>query len=323
MNTHTEPGAWHNLPQPSQQTKRLGMAPAFTTVKSTFISGGVQCAATLRVPLDHQSEPLPAILMVHGWGGIQKGMTKHFYEHFVQLGYAVMTFDYPGWGDSAGLPRNRINPWQRVRDADAALAHLKSSPWVDAGKIVLWGSSFGGGHVVDLAAQHPDLMGAIAQIPVLDGLSAVRAVPTLRLLRFLAYGCADMLVGPVYMPVLAPPGKFATFSSDGGYAALLQSEKEDNHVYDNRVAARSVFNVAFYRPIKRIKDIRVPILLIGAKEDSIAPFSERKIQKISNPNVQTRVLDANHFTPYFKPVVDANLAIQAPFLTHLLKQHNL
>lgn len=291
-------------------------------IKSTFISGGVQCAATLRVPSSEQGMPAPAILMVHGWGGIQKGMTRHFYESFLQQGYAVMTFDYPGWGDSAGLPRNRINPWQRVRDADAALTHLKSSPWVDASRIVLWGSSFGGGHVVDLAAQHPDLMGVIAQIPVLDGLSAVRAVPTLRMLRFLAYGCADFLAGPVYMPVLAPPGKFATFSSDGGYSALVQSEKEDSHVYDNRVAARSVFGVAFYRPIKRIKSIRVPTLLIGAKQDSIAPFLEQKIQRLNNPNVQTRLLDANHFTPYFKPVVDANLAIQVPFLNSLLEKQS-
>lgn len=291
---------------------------SMTTIKSTFTSAGVQCAATLRVPSDHQGLPLPAILMVHGWGGIQKGMTRHFYERFLELGYAVMTFDYPGWGDSAGLPRNCINPWQRVRDADAALAHLKSSPWVDAGSIVLWGSSFGGGHVVDLAAEHPDLLGVIAQIPVLDGLAAVRAQPPLRMLRFLALGCVDLTFGPVYMPVLAPPGKFATFSSDGGFEALLQSEKEDMHVYDNRVAARSVFYVAFYRPIKRIKHIRVPTLLIGATDDAIAPFFEKKIQNANNPNVQTHMLKANHFTPYFKPTVDVNLGLQAPFLQMLL-----
>ena len=303
-----------------QRALRPAVTPSFNTIKSTFTSAGVACAATLRVPSDHQGQALPAILMVHGWGGIQKGMLRYFYERFLQLGYAVMTFDYPGWGDSAGLPRNRINPWQRVRDADAALAHLKSSPWVDAGKVVLWGSSFGGGHVVDLAAQHPDLLGVVAQIPVLDGLAALRAVPTLRMLRFLAYGCADLLVGPVYMPVLAPPGKFATFSSDDGYEALLRSEKEDGHVYDNRVAARGVFNVAFYRPIKRIKNIRIPTLLVGATQDVIAPFAEHKIQKINNPHVQTRLLEANHFSPYFKPAVDANLAIQVPFLAKLLKK---
>src|SRR5690554_7501751 len=91
-----------------------------------------------------------------------------------------MTFDYRGWGESEGVLRNAINPKQRVRDANAALEHLKSFPEIDSKKIVLWGSSFGGGHVIELAAEHHDLLGAIAHVPMLNGMLAVRAVPPLR-----------------------------------------------------------------------------------------------------------------------------------------------
>ena len=59
--------------------------------------------------------------MLHGWGGIQDALTVSYYEEFTRAGYAVMTFDYRGWGDSAGLPRHVISARQRVADGDAAL----------------------------------------------------------------------------------------------------------------------------------------------------------------------------------------------------------
>ena len=141
------------------------------TLKSTFTAEGALCAATLYVPQDARpDQELPAILMLGGWGSIQRAMTSSFTHSFVEAGFAVMEFDYPGWGDSGGFPRQGINPWRRTRVADTALAHLKSQPMVAAHQITLWGASFGGGHVVDLATQHPELKGAIIQVPMLDGL---------------------------------------------------------------------------------------------------------------------------------------------------------
>ncbi|MGP3791605.1 alpha/beta hydrolase [Pseudomonas sp. B392_1p] len=99
--------------------------------RTGFYSEGVWCAATLHRPADNSQQARPAILMVHGWGGIQNALTVPFYEEFTRVGYVVMTFDYRGWGESAGLPRQTISVRQRMRDADAALAFLKSHPSID------------------------------------------------------------------------------------------------------------------------------------------------------------------------------------------------
>lgn len=294
----------------------------FESRKSAFLSAGVSCAATLMLPANHDGRPLPSILLVHGWGGVQNALTPPFYEEFTRAGFAVMSFDYPGWGESGGLPRNDISPKQRLLDANAALAHLKTLPAVDANRIVLWGSSFGGGHVVELAADHPELLGAIAQVPMLDGMAAVRAVPLLRLLRFGAYALADLMKSgdPIYLPVVSEPGEFGSMDRDDAHKALTMAMAATGLPYDNRVTARSLLTMGPYRPAKRLKDIRVPTLIVGGTRDTVAPFNPRNIQKINNPCLQVRSIDAHHFEPYFEPAFSALIEYELQFLRSLVNR---
>ncbi len=292
---------------------------AVRIAKSMFVSKGVRCAATIHLPSDTPKRRFPAILMVHGWGGVQGALTAKFYERFIEAGFAVMSFDYAGWGESEGPIRNAINPWQRLRDAEAALAHLKSQPEIDSDAIVLWGTSFGGGHAIDLAAKHPELLGVIAQVPMLDGLAAVSATPFLERLRLGAYAIADLLrvKGPVYIPIVSPPGKLSTMSRDGAYDAMLEGVKDLELDYDNRVTARSILTMGFYRPFKRLKQLRIPTLLVGADEDTVAPFVAAKIRQHANALISIQHLSANHFEPYFEPALTQNLSYQLEFLRTL------
>ena len=293
--------------------------------RSTFRANEVECAATLRLP--EGAGPFPAILMVHGWGGVQDALTLPFYEPFNQAGFAVMTFDYSGWAKSEGTPRNVINPWQREREVEKALEHLRAQPDIDPDHIVLWGTSFGGGHVVRTAAKHPELLGAVTQVPMLDGMAAVKAVPPLRMLRFGLYALADLIRGnknPVYVPVVAPPGEWASMDRDGaaeamqnGLQDLLEAEGPEAATYDNRVAARSLLTMGAYRPFKSLKQVKIPILVVGATRDTVAPFVERKIRALNNPNIKIEKIDANHFDPYFDPALSTNLGYQLAFLRGL------
>lgn len=294
---------------------------------SSFRVDDAECAATLRLP--EGAGPFPAILMVHGWGGVQDALTLPFYAPFHRAGFAVMTFDYSGWAKSEGSPRNVINPWQREREVEKALEHLRAQPEIDADRIVLWGTSFGGGHVVRTAAKHPELLGAITQVPMLDGMAAVKAVPFFRKLRFGLYAFADLVRGrktPVYVPVVAPPGEWASMDRDGAAEAmqkalqdLLRAEGPEAATYDNRVAARSVLTMGLYRPFKTLKQVKIPMLIVGATRDTVAPFVEDKIRALDNPSITLEKIDANHFDPYFDPALSTNLGYQLAFLQSLSK----
>jgi len=288
------------------------------SIKSTFQAEGALCAATLHLPPDATPQaPLPGILMVGGWGSVQKALTSSFVHRFVEAGHAVMEFDHPGWGASGGFPRQGINPWRRRRVTDTALAHLKAQPWVAAERIVLWGTSFGGGHVVDVAAQHPELQGAIVQVPMLDGLAATLSMSPWRQLQFSALGLVDALLpgAPLCVPTLAPPGGFGTMDRDRAWDAMERALAAlPGHRYDNRVAARSTLTMPFYRPWKRLGQVRVPLLIVGATRDTVAPFVADKVARVGNPQVQVIEVDADHFDPYFEPVFPQVLRHQLAFL---------
>jgi hypothetical protein len=70
-----------------------------------------------------------------------------------ELGVSVFLFDYRGYGRSQGRPSEEGT----YRDAEAALAYLRSRGDVDAKRIVYFGRSLGAGVAVELAAREPPL----------------------------------------------------------------------------------------------------------------------------------------------------------------------
>lgn len=290
-------------------------------IKSTFVSEGDTCSAMLHIAAGSEGKARPGILMVGGWGSVQQALTHSFVSRFVAAGYAVMEFDFPGWGLSGGWPRQDINPWRRVRAANDALAHLKSQPQVEAHRILVWGTSFGGGHVVDLAAEHPDLQGAIIQVPMLDGLTTLRAVPLRRMLQIVGLGVADLLKpgASLTLPTVARQGEFGTMDRDHAWDALqLGLAAHEGAKYVNRVTARSTLTIGFYRPWTRLRNVQIPLLMVGATHDTVAPFVEDKVRRVANPNIRVQQIHADHFDPYFEPVFPEAIAPQLAFLREIL-----
>ena len=287
-----------------------------------FKSQGANCAATLHVPDSGDNAPYPTIVMVHGWGGTQLLLVTPFIEAFNDAGFAVLTFDYPGWGDSEGEPRHTINPWKREQVVERAIAHVRTLEGVDDRRIILWGTSFGGGHVVKIAATHPELYAAIAQVPMLDGLRAVTAVPAPRMLRFGLDMVRDFasLGRTHYIPIIAPKDEYASMDRDGAWRIDAWIASHLDAEYDNRVSAASLATMGFYRPFKQLKSIRIPTLIIGATRDTVAPFDQRRVAAQASDSVTIKTIDANHFDPYLPPWYETNIGLQLDFLRALVPQ---
>ena len=73
-----------------------------------------------------------------------------------------MTFDPVGFGESAGEPRGRYDPYAVIDDYAAAVNHLLTRPDVDPERVGIVGICMGGGHAVSLGARDKRLKAVVS-----------------------------------------------------------------------------------------------------------------------------------------------------------------
>ena len=286
-----------------------------------FASGKERCAAWLYLPegasADHQ---VPIIVMAHGLGGVRRARLDAFAERFCAAGYACLVFDYRHFGDSTGMPRELLRvPLQR-EDYHAAIAHARTIPEVDPERVVLWGTSFSGGHVIVTAAEDPRVVAAIAQCPFTDGMASVLAINPIVSAKLTALATQDAALaasgkGLVRVPLVGAPGETALMTAPDakpGYEAVLAAAGYD---VPTGMAARVVFDVLRARPGAKAKDVVCPIMFAVCKPDSVAP-SKATVRHVSKaPKGEIKMYDAGHFDIYLGDDFEQVVADELDFLS--------
>jgi len=136
----------------------------------------------------------PAVVLVHGSGGIYKAMLDYWPKQFNAAGYAVLSLDLFGPRGATGveLDNSKVPFAADVADVYSALRVLATHPRVDAQRIALMGFSRGGTATLRAALQR---VAASQGLP--DGLRYAAFVPTY------AGGCAGVF------RVVVKPGVFS------------------------------------------------------------------------------------------------------------------
>lgn len=287
----------------------------------SFDSHGDTCAAWLFLP-DGVSNP-PVVILGHGLGATREMRLDAFAERFARAGIAALAFTYRHFGDSTGQPRQLLSIKRQLADWDAAIAHVKTRSDVDGTRIAVWGSSFGGGHAVVVAARHPELRAAVAQCPFTDGVASARALGPVGTLRLLPTVGRDLLAmatrrAPVLITVAGAPGEKALMTAPDalpGYLALVP----DDGTFVNEVAARVAPTITRHRPGKSAKHVKVPILFCICDHDSVTPPEETLAYARTAPRAEIKRYDAGHFDIYLGAPFEAVVADQTDFLTRHLE----
>ncbi len=142
----------------------------------TFYSEGVKLAGDLFLPADLvPGERRAGIVLCHGYTGVRTIYLPDNARVLAEAGYVVLNFDYKGWGDSEG-PKTRLAPHSRVADVQAALSFLGAQPEVDAGRLGIYGTSYGGATVVWVAAVDPRVKCTVAVVGIGHGARWMRSV---------------------------------------------------------------------------------------------------------------------------------------------------
>ena len=114
----------------------------------TFYSEGVKLAGDVYLPDDlARGDERAGIVLCHGYTGVRNIYLPDNARVLNEAGYVVLNFDYKGWGESEG-PKTRLAPYGRVADVQAALTFLAAQPEVEASRLGIYGTSYGGATVV-------------------------------------------------------------------------------------------------------------------------------------------------------------------------------
>lgn len=247
--------------------------------------------------------PHPGIVLAHGLAGIKAGGLDAFAQRFAREGFTAIAFDYRNWGGSTGQPRDLVSVPRQCEDYRTVIDWMTTEPSIDANRIFVWGTSFSGMHVVEIAASDRRIVGAIAQCPLVDGFAGVTMVPPGRSLRLLAAGLRDQLGSLLgrptrYLTASAPPGEMGLVSTRDAMAGLELIRPKDGTEWLNRVAARSVLGLSAHRPVRRAGAIQCPILVVVAETDTIAPVAPALKVAARAPRSELYRCTGGHYGPY-------------------------
>jgi pimeloyl-ACP methyl ester carboxylesterase len=296
----------------------------FDRADAPFHSCGVRCAAWHYRPVPAPARPSPVIVMAHGFGGTRGLRLDAYAERFAAAGYQVLLFDYRSFGDSDGQPRQVLDIRRQHADWRAAIDHARSLPDVDPQRIVLWGTSLSGGHVLHLAARDHRLAAVIAQVPHVSGFAASRAVGPVMSLRLGLRGGLDVLRAllkrpPLYIPGSGRPGQVAAMTSDDARPGLERMAAQSSIEEPPReVAARIILQIALYSPGRTAGRITTPTLVQIGRRDVVTPPGPTRRVAARITRGEVREYDLSHFEPYVSPHFETISADQIEFLRRVL-----
>lgn len=291
----------------------------------SFQSAGVRCAGVhLRGEGDAfatDDAGRPCVVMAHGFAATMDSGLMPFAERFAQAGLDAVVFDYRHFGASDGEPRQLLSIRRQLDDYAAAIAFARTLAQVDPARIVVWGSSFSGGHVVPVAVADGTVAAVISQVPSMDGvatmLNALRKTGPAGMAKLSALALRDLAASlrgreTVMAQAVAAPGGVAfmtTPDSEPGMRAVAGS------TWRNEVAARIALTLGTYRPGLQADRLPCPMLVQIADRDSVAPAqAAQDAAWRATGRAEVRTYPIGHFDIYAGAPFERAIADQLHFL---------
>ena len=260
----------------------------------------------------------PVVVMAHGLGGTKDSGLEPFATALAAAGLDALAFDYRGFGASGGEARQTVSAVRQVEDYRAALAAAAALPGADPSRLVLWGVSLAGGHVLEVAGNpapgDPAVAAVVSLTPLVNGLAAGRhALPHHRpaaLLRSTATGVRSRVATArggdrVMIPLVGRPGELAALSLDGHYEAYTAIA---GPTWRNEVDASVGLELGRLRAVRSAGGVRCPALVQIADFDRSAP-PHAALKAAVRARAEVRHYPCDHFDVWpgmacFEPAVE-------------------
>ncbi|MFE9747203.1 alpha/beta hydrolase [Saccharothrix saharensis] len=246
--------------------------------KVTFDSDGVTLTGNLFLP--DGVERAPGVVVAGTWTSVKELMADRYAQHLADRGYAALSFDFTGFGDSAGEPRDVEDPARKVRDIHHAVDFLAAHPAVDGDRLGALGICAAAMYMADNTAHDPRVKSLALVAPWLHDASICEV----------AYGGADAVAEKIkagrearsrydetgeidYVPVVSATDPRAAMPYDIDF--YLNPARGGIPEWPNRFAVMSWPDWLTYDSIALAPRITRPTLLVHS-EDAAIPDGARR-----------------------------------------------
>ncbi|APR39815.1 UilS family quorum-quenching N-acyl-homoserine lactonase [Paraburkholderia sp. SOS3] len=278
-------------------------------MKTTLYRAPNDIALTVHLP-DVES-PVPVIILCHGFCGIQELLLPAFAQAFVGSGYAAVTFDYRGFGASGGEP-GRLVPAMQIEDIHTVIDFVKTLPDMDAGRIGLWGTSLGGGHVLAAAANDPSIKAVVSQLGFADGERVVTRnmtdaeklafISTLERMNEKKRSTGREMLVPITKVLTDPQSK-----------AFVEESRQRYPAMDIKIPFLTVREMLNYKPGVHAARVACPVLVVVAGDDGVNPpdHGEELFAALGTPVKKLHIEEgAGHYDMYDGPHFASSIDVQ-------------
>lgn len=235
-----------------------------------FYSDGDRLAGIWRTP--DTDGPYRTIVQGPGWLGLKDAkLYVRYHDALVAAGFAVLIFDYRGFGDSAG-DRGILSPARQLQDLVNAVTYLTTRDDVIADAIGVFGTGgTGGGNAVLLADADPRVKAAVSQVPVADGTDWLhRMRQEHEWLAFLASLDEDRkLRAATGEGRLVHPREEIMVPTPERRATKIKADVDDR--IPTAIPLSCAEEILTYRPLAAAERLTTPLLVIGVEGDATTP----------------------------------------------------
>jgi fermentation-respiration switch protein FrsA (DUF1100 family) len=258
----------------------------------TFAGDAAKLTGHLFLPdtagTDDDGAPVPGVVVAGTWTSVKEQMADRYAEQLARRGYAALSFDFTGYGESAGEPRDYESPELKVRDIRAAADFLTGHPAVTDGQLGVLGVCAGAMYMSAFAAEDSRVRSLALVAPWLhdrriceenyggpEGIEAKKAAAAQARRRYEETGEVT------YVPVVSGSDPDAAMPFDIDF--YLNPERGGITQWPNRFAVMAWPGWLDFDAVAIAPKVTAPVLLVHSEDAAIPDGARRFHDGLAGP----------------------------------------
>ncbi len=244
-----------------------------------FMSNGIRLQGHLFFPPNFDADrSYPTAIVTGSWTSVKEQMPDEYASLLAQQGIMTLTFDFTGFGQSEGQPRQVEDYQLKIADIQAAVDFLSQHKNVDQEQISGFGVCASSGYMAHATAQDKRIKNLVLVAPWLHnpaiakmiydlrpgGTEGLLAAATAAKERYAETGEMTYVLAASELDPLS-----AMYVPENAFDYYLNPAKAAGPYYDNRFAVSSWEPWLTFDGIAVAEDINQPVLIVHSEKGAV------------------------------------------------------